>query len=68
MPFCPPCTHPGCTQMGVFGERVALLRDQTGVWYCSEHAPDRLKRPGQFQPPPTLREVKIDEPDQRTLF
>ena len=66
MPFCPPCTHPGCTKMGVFGERVALLKDQTGIWYCSEHAPERLKKPSQFKSP-SQPEVKY-EPEQRSLF
>lgn len=68
MPFCPPCTHPGCTKMGVFGERVALLKGEDGTWYCSEHAPERLKRPNQYKHTPNLREVTINEPEQRNLF
>lgn len=54
--------------MGVFGERVALLKGEDGVWYCSEHAPERLKRPSQYKHPAPLREVTFDEPEQRNLF
>jgi len=37
--FLHPCSAPGCTAEGSFGEGVSLRRKRLGRWWCRAHLP-----------------------------